>query len=339
MKKALIVNHVGVGNGLMAVPLLKVLETSFSKAKYFYVDNPFFRIKYFKDKAKLVNLIGSFDISWRSFPKKKWSEIIIFINKNNIDTIINLRNEGPNYDKDYFAFKKKYEDKIKFWNLDFNSISNRKTNKNIINDLLRMLKKFGCNITKFQPHWLSNKSNNDIPYPTILFYVGSSQESKCWGIKKWVRLSSEICKNIPSASLSFVGGITPQEQKDMYLIAKQVIKKCSDNHISFSISKDLVKIMHIFSEQDVIVSNDTFAVHLANALNIPTIGLYFSTDPIIWGGLSDKFNFVESTVKCDGVKKNIGNCIHFESGCSNLGKIKDSVSVDKVLKIIKNQIK
>jgi|GEM_PF-2970118 len=339
MKKALIVNHIGVGNGLMVVPLLKVLEMSFPKAKYFYVDNPLFRIKYFREKAKLKNLTGSFDVSWRSFPKQKWSKIINFVNKNNIDTIINLRNEGPNYDKDYFAFKKKYGDKIKFWNLDFKSILSRKINKNIIYDSLQMLKKIGCDISKFGSHWLSNKSNNDIPYPTILFYVGSSQESKRWGVKKWTKLSSEICKDIPSASLSFVGGITPQEQKDMYLIAMQVIKKCSDNHISFSISKDLVKIMHIFSEQDVIVSNDTFAVHLANALNIPTIGLYFSTDPIIWGGLSDRFHFVKSTIECDGVKRNIGNCIHFESRCSNLGKIKNSVSVDKVHKIIKNQIK
>lgn len=80
-----------------------------------------------------------------------------------------------------------------------------------------------------------------------------------------------------------------------------------------------------------IVSNDTFAIHLASALNISTVGLYFSTDPIIWGGLSDEFYSVESTVKCDGVKKNIGNCVHFETGCSNLKKIKNSITINNSL--------
>lgn len=338
MKKALIVNHIGVGNGLMVVPLLKTLEVSFPKAKYYYVDNSFFEIKYFKEKARLKNLDGYFDIIWRSFPRKKWIAIIKFIEKNNIDTIINFRNEGPNYDKDYFAFREKYKDKVKCWNLDFDAISSRKINKNIINDSLQMLKRLGCDITKFEPHWLNKKPHGNTPYPKILFYVGSSQKSKRWDIGNWVGLSSKICKDIPSISLSLVGGITSKEQADMCLTVNRVIKKCKNNHISFSVSKDLVKIMHIFSEQDIIVSNDTFAIHLASALNMPTIGLYFSTDPVIWGGLSDEFYPVKSTVKCDGVKKNTGNCIHFESGCSNLKKIKDSATVNKIYKKI-NQIK
>ncbi len=338
MKKALIVNHIGVGNGLMVVPLLKTLEISFPKVKYYYVDNPFFEIKYFKEKAGLKNLDGSFDITWRSFPRKKWPAIIKFIEKNDIDTIINFRNEGPNYDKDYFAFREKYKDKVKCWNLDFDAISSRKINKNIIDDSLQMLKRSGCDIAKFEPHWLNKKLYGNTPYPKILFYVGSSQKSKRWGIDNWVGLSSKICKDIPSISLSLIGGITPKEQADMCLTVNRVIKKCKNNHISFSVSKELVKIMHIFSEQDIIVSNDTFAIHLASALNIPTIGLYFSTDPKIWGGLSDEFYSIKSTVKCDGIKKNIGNCIHFESGCSNLKKIKDSVTVNKVYKKI-NQTK
>jgi len=338
MKKALIVNHIGVGNGLMVVPLLKILEKSFPWVKYYYVDNSFFEIKYFKETARLKNLEGTFDITWRSFPRKKWSVIIKFIEKNKIDTIINFRNEGPNYDKDYFTFKEKYKNKVKCWNLDFDTISNRKTNKNIIIDSLQMLKRLGCDITKFEPHWLNKKSHSNTLYPEILFYVGSSQKSKRWGIDNWVGLSSKICTNVPSVSLSLVGGITSKEQTDMCLVANQVIKKCANSHISFSVSKDLVKIMYIFSEQDIIISNDTFAIHLASALNIPTIGLYFSTDPIIWGGLSDEFYSVKSTVKCDGVKKNIGNCVHFESGCSNLKKIKNSITINKVYKKI-NQTK
>ncbi len=338
MKKALIVNHIGIGNGLMVIPLLKILEQSFPRVKYYYVDNPFLAIKYFKEKAKIDNLENSFDRSWRSFPKNKWSAIIKFIEENNIDTIINFRNEGPNYDKNYFAFKKKYKDRIKCWNLDFDEIFKRKINKNIIDDSLQMLERLGCDIGKFEPHWISKKSNNNAPYPKILFYVGSSQKSKRWDSNKWVELSDKICKDQSLISLSFIGGVTPEEQKSMSFIVDKVIKRCKNNHISFSISKDLVKIMHLFSEQDVIVSNDTFAIHLASALNIPTVGLYFSTDPIIWGSLGDNFYSVESTVKCDGVKQNIGNCIHFETGCSNLEKIKDSVTVNRVYKII-NQIK
>ena len=109
-----------------------------------------------------------------------------------------------------------------------------------------MLKLFGCDIAKFEPHWLNKKSYRNTPYPKMLFYVGSSQKSKRWGIDKWVKLSSKICIDAPSVSLSLVGGITSKEQTDMCLVANQVIKKCTNNHISFFVSKDLVKIMHIF---------------------------------------------------------------------------------------------
>jgi ADP-heptose:LPS heptosyltransferase len=89
MKKALIVNLIGVGNGLMVVPLLKTLDISFPKVKYYYVGNPFFEIKYFKEKAGLKNLDGSFDITWRSFPRKKWPAIIKFIKKiNRITSVV-----------------------------------------------------------------------------------------------------------------------------------------------------------------------------------------------------------------------------------------------------------
>jgi len=163
MKKVLIANHVGVGNSLMVVPLLKIFETSFPKTQYYYVDNPLFRIKYFKEEAELKNLKGVFDFSWRSFPRKKWVAIIRFTEKNNIDTIINFRNEGPGYDKNYFAFKKKYKNKIKCWNLDFDNILSRKINKNIVYDSLQILKRLGCDIANFEPHWLNKKLNNNIP--------------------------------------------------------------------------------------------------------------------------------------------------------------------------------
>jgi len=269
MKKALIVNHNGVGNGLMTVPLLKVLDISYLRSKYFHIENPLFEIPFLMNKAKLKNLNGMKSSTWRSFPRYKWPEIEKFIRTNKIDTIINLRNEGPVYDRAYFAFKKKHEDKIDFWNLDFDTVLHRAKGVNLVYDLLTMFKSKGCKISSYDQNWLKNYKRNGGEKSQILFYIGASQLSKRWPIQNWVKLARKLCKDHNNISLTLMTGATQEEQHDMSTASTGLIDLCREVPLNFIVSRDLVRIAKIFSEQEIIVSNDTFSIHLASAYNRP----------------------------------------------------------------------
>jgi ADP-heptose:LPS heptosyltransferase len=92
------------------------------------------------------------------------------------------------------------------------------------------------------------------------------------------------------------------------------------------------------SSIDLIVSNDTSCIHIAAALNIPTVGLYFSTDSAIWGGVSEKFVPVQSRtgLDCPSFKVDAGNCNFYYGGCP--GPCKDEVTPEVVYLTIERHL-
>ena len=80
-----------------------------------------------------------------------------------------------------------------------------------------------------------------------------------------------------------------------------------------------------------VVSHDTYPVHLASLLAIPALGVYFSTDPIIWGSYENEFRTVWSGLDCGGRKQGTGNCVHFHTGCPNLDVQRNAVTVEQVV--------
>jgi ADP-heptose:LPS heptosyltransferase len=89
---------------------------------------------------------------------------------------------------------------------------------------------------------------------------------------------------------------------------------------------------------DLLVSNDTSCVHIAAALDVPTVGLYFSTDSAIWGGLNEKFTAVQSYtgLACDSFKRDAGNCNYYYGGCP--APCKDEVTPARVYQLVKQHL-
>ena len=85
-----------------------------------------------------------------------------------------------------------------------------------------------------------------------------------------------------------------------------------------------------------LVSNDTFAVHLAAAIDIPTIGLYFTTNASIWGGHSEHFTPVQSEIglNCSLMKYASGNCKNYYLGCPEWCNNKSDVTPSRVWQMI-----
>ena len=96
-KNAWFVNFTGIGNGIIIAPILKCFEESFPSTMYFHSENPVLSDGWFVSKAGLKNLAGFSPIAWRRFEEEDWSAIADFIRGHQIDLIINLRNEGPQF--------------------------------------------------------------------------------------------------------------------------------------------------------------------------------------------------------------------------------------------------
>jgi hypothetical protein len=82
-----------------------------------------------------------------------------------------------------------------------------------------------------------------------------------------------------------------------------------------------------------LLTHDTYPIHLASLLFIPTIGLYFATDPVIWGSYYNQFRYIASSIECSGKKQGTGNCVHFHTSCSNIDEIKVSVTVEDLFSL------
>lgn len=329
------INFAGIGNGISIVPLLRCFEYSYPLAEYFHSENEILSGQWFIKKARLKNLKGFSPIAWRRFKKEDWEAITAFIQENEIDLIVNLRNEGPKYDTGYFEFKKflKQQSGVAFWDLDFNVIEKREKQKNLIGDILQLFQRNDIDISSYDSQWLSIPN---IDRYGIGFGMAASQKNKRWPTHKWIELAQKILANQDQKIILFPG-ISQEEVDEAVQIQKMVgADKCDlINHTT------LQNIATVFGKLKCFVSNDTGLLHISTATGTKTIGLYTSTDPDIWAPY-DKTNF-SSLVnvfmeRCPARKIYCGNCFHYYDPCPAIVQYGDSINPEQVFGLIKKII-
>lgn len=335
-KKALIINFNGIGNGIVALPILKCIEESKNSFLYYHSYNSVLDNKSLMKKIKLKKLLGFVPTNWRRFNKKDWDEIYNFVKKNKIDLIINFRNEGPKYDKGYYQFKKRFKKEIEFWDLNFVKIKLRKKYRLLSDDILIMLKKHGIETGNYKPQFLKEyygKKKQNTNRVKIGIFTGASQEIKRYSINKFERVVKLILKKY-NCDLEIYNGTRDDECG----LTSAIVSKIKNKNCSAISDKTFIQIINKFSDLDLLISNDTFAVHLASSLGIPVLGLYFATNPKIWGGDSDLFIFLRSKrgKKCKFQKKIAGNCCNYYGGCKKM--LCKDITPEQILKSI-NQFK
>ena len=334
-KRVWFINFTGIGNGISITPLLQCFEKSYPTTEYFHSENEIFSDKWFVEKAGLKRLKGFSPIVWRRFNKEDWDRIVDFVNKNQIDLIVNLRNEGPKYDTGYYEFKKllKQDNDVVFWDLDFNIIENREKQENLTGDLLKMFQQQGVDISSYESRWLSVYGGDK---SGIGFGMAASQKNKRWPTHKWVELAQKILKNNNQKIILFHG--LSQEETDQAIEVQKVIglSRCEMiNH------QELSRIAIMLGKLKCFISNDTGLLHICSATGTPTIGLYTNTDPDIWAPYN-KTNFLYCTnifmEKCPARKIYCGNCFHYYDPCPAIAQYGDSISPKQVCKLVMEMV-
>ena len=329
------VNFSGIGNGIVIAPILRCFEKSYPAANYYHTENQVLANPWFLEKAGLKNLKGFSPMAWRRFKEEDWPAINSFIREKDIDLIVNLRNEGTQYDTGYYRFKEISGGKktpIVFWDLDFGIIERRTKDQDLTGDILDFFKTKGADISDYNPKWLSPIRGAENRGRVIGFGMAASQTNKRWPAAKWMELARKILSN-SDEDVFLLPGRSEKETEEAMLILQSIGQERCKLISGESIKNIALRI----GELRGFISNDTGFLHMAAAANIPTIGLYISTSSEIWSPY-DKANFFplqNSFInKCPDSKPHCGNCFHYYDVCPAIAKYGDDINPDRVYEVI-----
>jgi ADP-heptose:LPS heptosyltransferase len=240
----------------------------------------------------------------------------------NIQLVINLQNEGPQYDKNYYRFKEAHPGE--FWELDFDAIYSAREPVHILDSTRTMLA--AHDVQWWYPLRLPAERAG------IAIYVGASELNKRWDAAGWVAVIQRLAVSYPSQDFCVLTGHSDAERSEATVI-RQALLNCGnvDVVIETSLEDNLTRLSRV----RLLVSHDTYPIHLASLLGIPAVGVYLSTDPIVWGSYDNPFTYVWSALNCGGRKQGTGNCVHFHTACPNIQQMRNAVSIDQVLKAIR----
>jgi hypothetical protein len=321
----LVVNYPGIGDAILAYPVISSLARS-SRFADSIIAHP--RAGLYEELSvrsifPTPSNLQLFNPIWYSFDDQHRAEIVSQAKRWKIRVILNMQNEGPLYDLGYYRFKSAYADSFEFWDMDFDDLYFRAERKPILDDVRALLTANG--IMWHSPQLLGNK----VRAPNrITVFVGSSEANKRWGIENWSELLEYLALHFSSMEFVVFAGSTLAEIDEVGCLATN-LRHCDNVTCLTPLSLD--DSLRRLAESQIIITHDSYPIHYAGITRTPAVGVFLSTDPIVWGSYENPFfAFVSSKEKCDGVKHGTGNCIHFHTTCPNIESIRASVTVDLV---------
>ena len=338
-RRIIFINYAGIGNGIILLPIIRQMELDYPQFQYYHISNPLFENEEFLSSTGINNFRGCVPSIWRRFKRDNWEDMETFIENMRIDTIVNLRStEILEHEPCYSDFKQVHSDHIDFIDMSPTTQSDSSYN-NIrlrILDLLRHNKLiFGDVDFNFLSQLLNsdNHCNNEYS-PRIGFFTGASQFIKKWNLTSWIELGKLLLDSTNGLVFIYAGS-TPKEKEFAFDIARELQRYEDEQRIKLIHELTIYELAKSLSTLTLLISNDTVAIHLAAALNISAIGLYFSTDSNIWGGYNSKFTAIQSQsgLGCAKMRRIQGNCTEYYGNCT--APCKDEITPKHVWSKIK----
>ena len=332
----LITTFDGIGDGVIYYPIFVEVGSKISKSEFFYTPNLFFQDDSVTKKVRLplnFHVVGD---TFRKFPREHWEAILNFLKKNNIRVIINLRFIGRKFEKDYFDFKKwislKNSDIIFFD--DENLRGDEKIGANIRNIIWAIVEKALKIKLSYKPDTLKNVFRLNKQSNYVLINIHSRGTFKRWEVGKWAKLISSLVSS--GRKIKIYEGFGDIEKS----YTGDIIEKLQSNirsKIEIINPTDLDKLIRFLRDAFLLISVDSGLVHLADSMWINSLGLYITTSQKMWGGITDKFHYIESKhmSACKNFYPYFGMCMNNKIKCKEILGEKDDISVSDVLDKVK----
>ena len=125
--------------------------------------------------------------------------------------------------------------------------------------------------------------------PFVVLAPASQWFTKQWPSSHWVELINHFASKMENTSLYLVGG-----KADRSLL-EQIKKQAEHPRLSIQTDGSLMETAALMLRAQAVVSNDSGPLHLASAVNAPTVALFCSTTPAFgFGPLAEKSEVVEA---------------------------------------------
>ncbi|MER7755160.1 glycosyltransferase family 9 protein [Kitasatospora sp. NPDC097643] len=312
-RRALIVLNAGLGNWIIAAPVIRQLLDQQPGFRYSLIAST-------GPQATLPEpwrLPGEIEPSppalWRRFSPDHHEAVLSHLHTHGLDLLINLRKEDPALDGNYFAFRDKARNAgVECWDLhELGAASQARPIGDQICDLLRL---HGVPLLPSPPAWLASERTTATA-PVIGLFLGASKGVKRWSTRSWVDAVHRIAAAHPDDTIQLTTGTSTDERRQLTL----VLAECADlPSVSAVELPGRQALFDWLAGLTGLVTLDTAAAHLAAALGCPTVGLYFSTLGSVWGprAAPGLFETLQSGIgtRCRAMKVD-GTCGRLALGC------------------------
>jgi ADP-heptose:LPS heptosyltransferase len=304
----LLVLNQGIGNTVMAVPILRSLSAARPSWQFLLLaasGPPEVQVA----MPSNVRLLRDAPPTWRRFLPDDWDAILTFASRSSIDLIINLRKEAPADDRGYSAFKNIANSfGLETWDLH-ELPENEIVETSFAAQVLALLVQHGIPLAVPDPGYLSELRYRH-QTRTLGVFLGASRAVKRWRAPMWRETIRRLLDAAPYA-IEVTAGQTEPEKR----LLERTVSNLESTRLSVVDLPDPSSVVRWTAGLDLLVAGDTSVLHLASAMGVPSIGLYFSTLGAVWGPASNALVLQSSIgARCKAMRIN-GVCQRMYLGC------------------------
>lgn len=315
IKKILFISLSNIGDIILTTPVFMKLHETYPKAGIDVVTGMVGR-EIFAPHSAVRNVFVP--ERPRSF-KKRLKELAIF-RKNKYDMVVDMKNSLI----PYLVGAKYYSNiELNIGKLLFKKTMHKKEEhlnkiKNITENPFRE-NKFFIPITISEKEYIDKEISKIKKIVTI--NPGAKNHMKRWAVSKYAHLADKLVSEL-NAKIIFTGSKEDSET------INSVILKMKREYINLCAKTSLGALSELIKRSDLIITNDSAPLHIASAVNSPTIAIFGPTDEKKYGPLSKINAVLKSDKKCRPCNKS-GCRKGFPDGCISDVKVEDVFNIAK----------
>ncbi len=131
--------------------------------------------------------------------------------------------------------------------------------------------------------------------PRVALHIGAAWPTKRWPVRKFAAIAMLAVQHF-NASLVLVGG--PGDSLGGRTLEGLLDETSRSRAVNLIGQSNLAQLMAVLADVDLMISNDSGPMHLAAALNTPTVGIFTCTDPDRSGPGGEGHEMVSTRVSC-----------------------------------------